>query len=288
MISKLTDKQEARIPEYFEKWKKIGFSTDPIDRSKAKNILKTYLIGTSSCKEIIFCDSPMAAQTEINKRAGNNPPQFYPVNYWSQSGNIAAGYCAFYDFIIENLKSPDPNTLALWYTFREFVANLHYIWVFPELVVCSEKPVKFHTKGNNIHCDGGAAVQYADGYALYFLNGVSVPDWLAVTPRHKLDAKKFATLANVEVRREFVRKVGAEKLLQDLGSTLLDKQGDYELHSIDLGGTTKHWPYLKMLNPSIGVWHIEAVDKACKTVTQALAWRDNEEIDKYQKPEVLT
>jgi hypothetical protein len=48
----------------------------------------------------------------------------------------------------------------------------------------------------------------------------------------------FATLKNVEVRREFIRKVGVEQLCQNIGSEMIDKDGNYELHLIDLGGTT--------------------------------------------------
>ena len=39
-----------------------------------------------------------------------------------------------------------------------------------------------------------------------------------------------------------------------------------------------------MLNPSIGIWHVEGVAPACLTVEQALNWR-NQTAD---KPEVMT
>jgi hypothetical protein len=51
-------------------------------------------------------------------------------------------------------------------------------------------------------------------------------------------------------------------------------------------GATGEWPYLLMLNPSISTYHMECVDKSCKTVEQALAWRNS--MDKYTPPEVLT
>ena len=115
---------------------------------------------------------------------------------------------------------------------------------------------------------------YGDGLSVWALNGVRVPKVLAETPAEKLNCAEWITNANAEVRREFVRKVGAERVLHKLGSTVLDKKGDYELHAIDLRGSTGKWPALKMLNPSIGIWHVEWVDKACKTVAQALAWRN--------------
>ena len=43
----------------------------------------------------------------------------------------------------------------------------------------------------------------------------------------------------------FCVRLGVERFCEKVGSTVLDKQGDYELHLIDLGGTTGKWPYLQ-------------------------------------------
>ena len=125
-----------------------------------------------------------------------------------------------------------------------------------------------------LHCNDGPAIHYPDGWSIYALNGVRVPEWLVETKAARLDARKFAELDNVEIRREFVRKVGIERIATELGAEVLDRRGDYELLSVDLGGQTGKWPYLKMRNPSIGVWHLEAVVKECATVEQALNWRN--------------
>jgi hypothetical protein len=67
--------------------------------------------------------------------------------------------------------------------------------------------------------------------------------------------------------------MGVERLLHDLNTVTLDKQGDYyELVSLDIDSRPR--PYLKMLNPSIGEWHIEGVHPECMTVTSALNWRN--------------
>ena len=286
MLTKLTPAQEARIPEYYEKWKRIAFSTERIDRKAAEAVLKKLFKGLVEVNKVIYVNSPFEAQQFLREKF-NDPAASYAPNYWVTFGNINAGYCAFYDYIIEELLPLDTKTLKLWYTFKTYCSLLQYIWVYPEFVLCSERPVifKFNSSGA-FHCDGGPAIEWADKQGLYFLNGVAVPDWLACTPRHKLDAHCFAKLSNAEVRREFVRKMGAETLMLKLGSEKLDTQGTYELHLLDLGGETGKWPYLKMLNPSIGVWHFEPVAKTCKTVEQALAWRDGETV--YQKPDVLT
>jgi len=92
------------------------------------------------------------------------------------------------------------------------------------------------------------------------------------------DLKVFTKIKNVTVRTRFIKKFGVERIILACGSRIIDKKGDYELLLFDLGGTTGYWPYLKMLNPSIGVWHVEAVGKKCKTVDDAIIWR-NQTID---------
>lgn len=105
------------------------------------------------------------------------------------------------------------------------------------------------------------------------MNGVLTPQWLAETPAQEIDPKKFAEIKNAEVRREFVRKVGVERIVQQVGAEIVDTQGDYSLLLVDLGGDTGVWPYLKMRNPSIGCWHLECVDKSCATVQAAINFR---------------
>jgi hypothetical protein len=62
IITKLTPEQEALIPVYREKWRKIALSTERIDREKAAEAVKAAysLFGTHQ-PEIIFCSSPNQA-----------------------------------------------------------------------------------------------------------------------------------------------------------------------------------------------------------------------------------
>jgi ankyrin repeat protein len=107
---------------------------------------------------------------------------------------------------------------------------------------------------------------------------------LATENEEDIDPRKFAEFKNAEARREFVRRVGIERLVQALGAETLDHHDDYELLLVDLGGETGKVPFLKMLNPSVGVWHLEAVPKDIDTVKAALAWRNQSDF----APEQLT
>jgi hypothetical protein len=115
------------------------------------------------------------------------------------------------------------------------------------------------------------------------LNGVKVTEEIVMTPSAALDPHLLLKEKNAEVRREIVRKVGIDRVVIDLGAKVADRQGDYELLLLDLGDK-RNRPYLKMLNPSIGTWHVEGVHPDCATVEQALNWRNQTDV----KPEVLT
>ncbi len=98
---------------------------------------------------------------------------------------------------------------------------------------------------------------------------------------------------NAEIRREIVRKIGIEKVCKDLNAQPISHYRDevngmnYELLLLDLGdGRTR--PYLKMRNPSIGVYHIEGVPPEITSAEQALIWRNYQDGPKYIPPLKLT
>ena len=134
-----------------------------------------------------------------------------------------------------------------------------------------------------LHKESAPSIKYPYGFSVWSLNGVRVPQWLVETRDIDIDPKKMLEIENAEVRREFVRKVGIERIYYKLGGECLDKVGDYELVVLDIGDDRKR-PYLKMLNPSIDTWHLEGVHPDCKTVESALNWRNQSEL----KPEILT
>ena len=162
----------------------------------------------------------------------------------------------------------------------------HCGWWLPyrEAVIVSERPVELHRNADgDLHRDGGPAVLYGDGWGVWALNGVRVPQQLVETPGDRLNPKLVLTEGNVEIRREIVRKVGVERLCEGLNARVVDARGDYELLDLDLRDGRRR-PYLKMKNPSIGEYHIEGVPPDCRSVPEALAWRNRTN----ERPVVLT
>lgn len=161
-------------------------------------------------------------------------------------------------------------------------------WFFPfeNFVVMVPKPSYLGINENGFHADEQLAIQY-DGdpdYGTACLNGVLVPRWLALTPANQLDPTIITSneelRENAEVRREFVRKVGIERICSACNAEVIDKSDDgmYELVLLDLGDSRRR-PFLKMMNPSLpGVYHIEGVEPSCETVREALAYRNGTDV----------
>jgi hypothetical protein len=154
-------------------------------------------------------------------------------------------------------------------------------------VILQHRHEKVSLASGRVHCDGGPAIKYRDGFSIWALNGVTVPQWLAETPTGEIDPAKIATIENVQVRREFVKKVGADRICHKIGSKV-HSAGDYDLMDLEVVPGQKR-KYLKMNNPSVpGIVHFEAVHPDCNTVQKAINWRRYQNVDKEWNPNQLT
>jgi hypothetical protein len=164
--------------------------------------------------------------------------------------------------------------------------NMH--WWFPceDIVLVSERPIRLTVDRNGrLHNENEKTIEYSDGWGFYYLNGVCVPEVLVKTPSEQLNIDFFKNEKNADVKAEFVRKFGIERML-DFGTkidsyTNYDQEeqpwwykSEYELwdmHKVFPGLT--YQPYLKMLNQTTNIWHVEAVSPDCKTLKEAIKER---------------
>lgn len=126
---------------------------------------------------------------------------------------------------------------------------------------------------------------YPDGFSIWALNGVRMDQKWAETPAEKINPSEALAIKNAEVRREMIRKVGIDRMLSGLKHRILEKRDKYELLSIQLSDEVQDARYLKMINPSIGVFHVEGVAPECSTIEKALNWRNQ---NYFENAEVLT
>ena len=165
--------------------------------------------------------------------------------------------------------------------FINFNSEVNFIIPYKNIAFISEKPSEIHWNNSILHKDGDMAVKYPDGYGVYCLNGVRVPDWLCMTPEGQLTIEQFKSIENADVKAEFIRKFGIERL-QSLGKKICDsknhenewfRKSEYELIDMSSIYEVEYAPHLRMKNLTTGTWHFEAVSPECKTIEDALKYR---------------
>ena len=186
-------------------------------------------------------------------------------------GQHDASWIAFYDFFRRAcLLEKETNRLQGLTEITESAG-----WYLPHEHICwiTERHRRVCRNGRGqLHSHDGMAVEYPDGWGVWAWNGVRVNEQIILTP-NTLTPEQIAKESNAQVRQVMVERVGIERVCQLFNARSMDKQGTYELLVLDLGDGRKR-PYLKMLNPSIGVWHVEGVAPNTKTVQQALNFRN--------------
>jgi len=337
---KLTPAQEAKIPEYVDRYVRIGLATDHITQEKAEKYLKPFYekVIKKPLPRIIIAPSPLAAWDQVRDQVEDpytkdqvrdqvkmtvTDETWHLINgdhigaqvrgqvgaqvrgqvvnqVKEQVGNQIRGQAKeqVEDFLWPYLEGQFDAFWGAWYAYyhemgvkfacpaKEYHDLIHLSLIYPlkHVVVLSDKPAEIHRNEDGLHNPQGPAVLYRDGYSVYALHGVRMQKEYVETPAEKIDPVVVVKEENAEVRRELVRKIGIERLCQKIGHKVLDKGGDYELLRLNIPDIEA--VYLKMRNPSIGVWHLEGVHPNIKTINEALAWRDGEE--KYIKPSQLT
>ncbi len=149
------------------------------------------------------------------------------------------------------------------------------------ICIFSEKPIIINRHNKRLHCDGGPAIEYEDGYKIWALNGIIVSKKIAETPANKLDPKLIFSESNADIRAQIVEKIGYSRLYNKLKAKKCGKlklgnkidigYDEYTLLKLEYNG--RIIPALKMLNASENIYHIEGVDPSCETIEQAFYWR---------------
>ena len=176
------------------------------------------------------------------------------------------------------------------YLFNAFLSGCWFLyWTNDTLYWFSKPTCKSYEQNNRkvLHCTDGPALM-SDWTDLYYLNGVMVDKEIVMTSAEDIDPNIILTEKNVEIRREIVRKIGIERVIKNLGAETLEKGVDHagnpcELLLLNMGDGRKR-PYIKLINPSIGTYHIEGVHPECLTLKKAWNFRNGNN----ENPVVLT
>ncbi len=277
MSDTLTPEQEVLLDSFIQQQIKISRSIEPINHEKAEAIITKFYGRINLPKpEFRYYNSPVEILSTY-------PDVTLDMYFGGQQWLHWKSMYAFAEMIGEKYSPEDSELLADW---MEEAKQLHWWFPFEDICLISERPIKLEVNETGVlHCENGMAFEYADGFGAYFLNGVEVPDWLVTTDAENLDINKFLKEENADVKAEFVRKYGVERML-NFGNKIdsyenYDQEenpwwwkSEYELwdmHSLFPG--LDYQPYLKMTNQTTGIFHVEALSPAVRTISDALKER---------------
>jgi hypothetical protein len=285
--------------EYFKDLRFDGLETEEVHRRCTEKIIEVVSNFCGNKKSKIL---PILKKTDdlmgtlikhITATVGRGK-SFISSHVGSQMlGCHEAAWLLFYEFFgtIYNLEDRDKLEGLV-----ELAQHCGWWDAYEDVAILQDRPELMLFEGNDIGCTTGPAIKYRDGVSIWRINGIPMPAYICDTPAEKLDPFYYTTIQNNEVRREFIRKVGVERLLSVCPHKLLDmcadklkKGASYELYRIDFGIGMQR-VYLKMVNHSEGIFHLEPVHPDCGTIREALNYRRYGVLSGIEDwdPEVLT
>lgn len=155
--------------------------------------------------------------------------QFVNTNLWGQHD---AYWIAFYKFCEEIgvvYEAKDAEILELW---TVLCKSIMWWWAFDDYCFISNRPTEIHFNERGfLHNKIGPAIAFRDGYKMYGVNGVRIPDWVIETPA-RITPTLIDNEENAEVRRvmfeQYEELHGKGSYMKDGGAVLLDEDKEWE------------------------------------------------------------
>lgn len=276
MLNELTNEQNHLMASISAEYEKNTLSgNDSYDINKIQKGIN-FIYSLSDMKEpgIVISSSPMHMVQEAKLTKGET------IDYLGCGYD--SGWTAFYDFFQRiGIEYDKEWGFDIW---KDFILNSGvFATVLYENVafVCIRPCLVKINENDDLHCIDGPAIGWVDGYCEYSLNGVWVPEYLVMTPEGELDIKFFKEEKNADVKAEFIRKYGIQRMLS-LGEKICDAnnnenkwyvESEYEIWNMGSVFNKKSAPFLKMKNLTTGIYHFEGLPDNCNTIEDALKYR---------------
>jgi hypothetical protein len=282
MITELTREQEQSLPEFRDLWLNIGLSTEPLNPAKVLEAvaLAYTLAGLRPPQFALFARGPreamqfIAAATRsaltmdeveqaaaqgvigltdalrsVIRESGDDSYQFVRPSFYGQH---EAGWFSFHDFFNQQFGLSERGR-----GLRELAKQAGWVWMYEDLVVVSERPLRVSMANGVLHDEHRAAVEYADGTRVYAVRGVIVPErW--VVERECMDPAEIFECTLTDVRAAGIALFGYARLKQQLRYRIVEGDPSTDIGAlveITLPGLSRPGRFLEAECPRNGpVW----------------------------------
>ncbi|WP_427162594.1 DUF6745 domain-containing protein [Aliinostoc sp. HNIBRCY26] len=147
------------------------------------------------------------------------------------------------------------------------------IFPFEEYCFVCDRPLHLRFDNQNLlHAEGEPAIEFTDGYSLYFHHGVALPEEYGKVHPREWQPQWLLTQDNAELRRVLIQGIGYTRILAELQAKELDSWKEYTFLQIDNSIDVEPICLLKMTCPSTGFIHVLRVPPDTNSAREAACW----------------
>jgi hypothetical protein len=98
------------------------------------------------------------------------------------------------------------------------------MWWYPRdgmIVACDRPALLQMDEASRLHSDTGPAIAFRDGWKLYFVHGVRVPEWIIENP-DLITVESIELEGNTEIQRVMVERFGWDRYVDEGGFEIVD------------------------------------------------------------------
>jgi len=155
-------------------------------------------------------------------------------------------------------------------------AGAGWWWSFGSVAIVTSAPsILERDPENRLHCECGPALAYPDGWAIWAIHGVRVPERLVTNPR-SLSVEEIVHEPDLAIRRAMLERLGCERFVRKAGLKPVQADRFGRLYRLDL-----HWTepiaLVEVLNGTPELdgsrrRYFLCVPPTVRTAHQAVAW----------------
>lgn len=241
MIESLTPEQEALLPVYRDRWRKIGLDPLPQDCDVVSDeelrsivdqvyecggltppsvIVRAKSLRDCYVKEAIWRKVCEEGMTEEEATVAVDDSKVSTAT-WPVWGCYDAGWCGWAEFVDEELKVPGAEKSR---GLRRLAKVAGFCLAFRDVFIWSPKHTEIHLDDDGeLHNEEGPAIRYPDGFAEYCVHGHVVPEYVILRP-HEITVEAIQAETEAETRRIMTDRFtgGPGAWLEAVGAEVVD------------------------------------------------------------------
>lgn len=211
--------------------------------------------------------------------------------FWGSLDSFWIGHYLFpHRHISSSFYSTD--IVKMLETFEIIARNSFFFYPLDGTCLVCDRPLYYRfNEQNRLHSTTGPVIEFRDGWKLWYINGVRVPEGIVMHP-DQITVAMIQQEANIEVRRLMLDLYGVERFIKDSESHLVNTEvfngRTYQLWQATLNRDDEDVTMLKVTNATPEVdgsfkdyWLRVPPDVI--TAMGAVAWTFNLRVDAYRQ-----